>query len=276
MKKKIYLILSVIATLLFFTTAAVCNQCTAQTEEEIIEEAEEESVDEKATEETEEEPSEETEEETTETEPAEEEPSEEAEEEVTEDVKEESGVENPQPELEETQRVSTISRELNVKISEVGYMISGEDVLHPYEAVQYIGDTAKNNPCRGYISYDISSLSGVNVESAFLELGPPYERYGDTSAFYPISIYSASWGARALNPGDFGLAGNLIGESNNEIIEISSDVLKGELQQAIDDGAVRFQIIFYFKGLETDNDNQWDGLTYSAQANGNFIINYTP
>ena len=53
-KNKLYLILAIITSLLLFTTAAVCNQCQAQTEEETVAEETEEAIEEEALEEEEE------------------------------------------------------------------------------------------------------------------------------------------------------------------------------------------------------------------------------
>jgi len=74
-KKKIYLVLAILTTLVLFSTAALCNWCVSPLEEEIIEEAEREAGEEttEAVEEaTEEESSEDEEEETAEEEPTEE------------------------------------------------------------------------------------------------------------------------------------------------------------------------------------------------------------
>jgi len=271
-KNEIYIFISILVIVSIFASAALCNQCLAQLGESVDEAKEEET-----TEEPEEEIIEEATEEATEDESSREEEEEEiTEEEQTEKPEEEPAEEAPQPEEEEPQQASTISTELNVKIGEVGYLIREEDVLHPQAAVQYIGDTAKNNPCRGYISYDITPLSGATVESALLRLGPPFIGYGNISSFYPINLYSTTWGNRPLIKSDFGLTGNLIGQSYSDNIEIGSDDLRDAIQDAIDNGKTRFQIMFYFTGLETDFDNQDDGLTYSAQAAGNLTVNYIP
>jgi hypothetical protein len=93
-KKKIYLILGILTTIILFTTAALCNWCMVQPEEELVEETEQEPAEEETTEEVEEEPSaEEEKEEIGEEEITEEEEEsirEEAEEEVTEEVVEEA------------------------------------------------------------------------------------------------------------------------------------------------------------------------------------------
>jgi len=84
-KKKIYIILSILTTLVLFTTAALCNWCAVQPREELVSETEEEPTEEEITEEVEEAAEEEStgEEggeigEATEEEPEEEEPTEEA------------------------------------------------------------------------------------------------------------------------------------------------------------------------------------------------------
>jgi predicted Holliday junction resolvase-like endonuclease len=93
-KKKIYLILGILTTIILFTTAALCNWCMVRPEEELVEETEQEPAEEETTEEVEEEPSEEEEkEEIGEEEITEEEEEsirEEAEGEVTEEVVEEA------------------------------------------------------------------------------------------------------------------------------------------------------------------------------------------
>ena len=258
-RKKLYIFISILTSIFLFSTAAICNQYAAPPEEEKtgigeeVAEAAEEEIGEEATEE-----EEETEEESEETI---------EEKEQTSETK--SGG--------EPQEKNLASTKLRVEIYESGCLIRNEEVLHKYDFIQYVGDTSSNNPCKGFISYDITPLAGVTIESVILTLAP-FRGCGDPSSFYPISIFVTGWGAEPIIRSDFDLSGILVGQFSNENIECTTDSLKDELQRSIDDGKNRFQLMFYFTGLETDSDNQWDGWSYSAQDDdlGHFIINYIP
>ena len=263
-RKKLYIFISILTSIFLFSTAAICNQCAATPEEEktVIEEGEEVGGEVTEEEEENEKESEETIEEKSK---------------VTEEAKEEKEQTPETKSGDEPQDKNLASTKLRVEIYESGYLIRNEEVLHKYDFIQYVGDTDHNNPCKGFISYDITPLAGVTIESAILTLAP-FRGGGDPSSFYPICLYATSWGTRSLTQSDFALAGILVGQSYSENIECTTDSLKDELQRAIDDGKDRFQLMFYFTGIETDSDNQWDGWSYSAQADdlGHFIINYIP
>ncbi|MBC8387823.1 MAG: hypothetical protein H8E13_07220 [Actinobacteria bacterium] len=192
-----------------------------------------------------------------------------------EETKEEASKEIELGESNDIQEANITTTELKVVIYECGYLIRNEEVLHKYDFIQYIGDTGQNNPCRGFISYDIASISGVTVESVQLTL-TLFRGESNPLSFYPISFYVTSWGSKPVNQSDYALTGILVGQSYNENIVYGSTTLKDKLQRAIDDGKDRFQIMFYFTGLETNGNNQWDDWTYSAQANGHFIVNHIP
>jgi len=271
-RNKLYTLLSIVILICLFGIAAICNQCAADTVED-VESTEEEA--EAATEEAVEEEGGETpeseEEETVEEEPAEGEEDAEEEEETVEEIEEMEDLE----EEDATVQVIEQTIELSVEIYEGGYLIENEEVLHKYDFIQYAGDTENNNHCKGFISYNLSPLLGMTVNSAVFRLSPFVEQ-GNPSSFYPISFYATEWGERPIVSSDFNLSGILFHQSNTEGIDCTSIDLKNELQSAINNGKSRFQIIFYFTGVESDNDNEWDGWTYSAQANGQLTINYIP
>jgi hypothetical protein len=55
----------------------------------------------------------------------------------------------------------------------------------------------------------------------------------------------------------------------------TSPELKNEIHKAINDGKQRFQIMMFFTGMATDNDNSFD-YTYYEDANTSLYITYTP
>jgi hypothetical protein len=266
-KNKIYIILVILAIISLLSFAALCSPDEAITEGSINESEDEETVANQT--------------DTTTTEVATEEEREEANQEETIEKEDEEETVEEIEEIEDLEEEDTTVQaveqtiELSVEIHECGYLIENEEVLHKYDFIQYVGDTENNNHCKGFISYNLSPLLGTTVNSAVFKISPFVEQ-GNPSSFYPISFYAAEWGQRPILSSDFNLSGTLFHQSNTKDINCNSIDLKNELQSAINNGKSRFQIIFYFTGVESDNDNEWDGWTYSAQANGQLTINYIP
>ncbi len=264
-KNKIYIILVILAIISLLSFAALCNPNEAVNDNPIDESDDEEvAADQTDTTSTEDTTGKEGEE-------ANQEDTIEEEEETVEEIEEMEDLEEEETIVQAVEQTV----ELSVEIYECGYLIENEEVLHKYDFVQYAGDTENNNHCKGFISYNLSPLLGMTVNSAIFRLSPFVEQ-GNPSSFYPISFYAAEWGQRPILSSDFNLSGTLFHQSNTEDIDCTSIDLKNELQLAINNGKSRFQIIFYFTGVESDNDNEWDGWTYSAQANGQLIVNYIP
>ena len=159
------------------------------------------------------------------------------------------------------------------KTDEGGYLEYGGQT-YPGGNV-YAGDSENNKPCMGFISFDITGLSGKTVVSAELTFS--------SAAVYdnPLSYLDSSWvnvvewGAEPIVQGDFNLTGIAIQSFTNPAISCSAQSLKAELQNAVNAGKQRFQIRVHFSGPYTDNDGKKDGWEYSqSDINLNVTVRY--
>lgn len=128
----------------------------------------------------------------------------------------------------------------------------------------YAGDTTNNKACVGYMSYDITGLAGATVIDAKLTFTLKND-WGDPSFYIYFYIGSLSWGQNPIDQGlssvgSIGIQGFNSSGSGNFVCTASK--LKEELQKAINDGKTRFQIRIYCTGVQTDNNNDWDGWEY--------------
>jgi hypothetical protein len=129
----------------------------------------------------------------------------------------------------------------------------------------YAGDSSANKPCMGFISFDISGLSGKTIQSANLKLssatvyGSPLE-YCDA-----LWINVVDWGSRPIQQSDFNLSGTAVQSFASPGITCTADKLKSELQKAINEGKSRFQLRIHFSGPHTDSDDSRDGWEYLTQ-----------
>ncbi len=126
------------------------------------------------------------------------------------------------------------------------------------------GGYAGNKGVRGYISFDISHLSGVTITDAELTMTLK-QKFGDPSTFGSFYIGKVNWGAEPLIVGDFNLPEvqvALFANIGTGNFVCSTNALKTQLQNAINSGGQRFQIRIHFAQL-SDGDNTWDGLEYN-------------
>jgi len=142
--------------------------------------------------------------------------------------------------------------------SESGYIVQGQEVIN--NAGIFVGDSTTNKLCRGYMSYDITALSGVTVTDATLTYNLD-SVYG-TPAFGNLWVGVTYWGAEPLVVSDFDLIGVAIGNFNTSSFTCSSQELIDELQKAINDGKSRFQVRIHFASGTSDGDSSWDGWSY--------------
>ena len=141
----------------------------------------------------------------------------------------------------------------------------------------YAGDSEDNKPCSGFISFDISGLSGKTVDTASLTLTGASVS-GDPLGFSdPLTLWinSLNWGAEPIIQSDFMLAGVAIANYDSPNITCNVTKLREELQKAINDSRSRFQIRIHFGGAYTDNDDEDDGWDYS-QSNINLNVTAGP
>jgi len=136
----------------------------------------------------------------------------------------------------------------------------------------YSGDSDGNKPCSGFISFDISSLSGKTVNSASLTFNNSSVSGDPLSFFEALWVNVLDWGAEPISQNDFNLSGIPIASYDTPNITCNVSKLTEELQKAINAGKSRFQIRIHFSGPLTDDDNSSDGWKYTQ---GNVNINVT-
>ena len=129
--------------------------------------------------------------------------------------------------------------------------------------------------CAHFISFDISGLGGAQIETAELSMSAHTGSWGDPSGFVPLWISSVNWEPGPIVAGDFYLSGDPIQNFNTPNFTSDSPKLKLYLQNAINSGRDRFQIMMFFTGMATDNDSSFDFWDYQ-DSNISLYITYTP
>jgi len=140
----------------------------------------------------------------------------------------------------------------------------------------YTGDYVSNAHCRAFISFDITGLSGATVEDATIYFNNK-SIWDDPSFFKVFLIYSVNWTA-SLELSDYNTFAILISSyplSTGPDFSCGDAKLMTELQQAIDFGRVRFQLMLDINGALTDSDAINDGLLYDISG-VNLSVDYTP
>jgi hypothetical protein len=121
------------------------------------------------------------------------------------------------------------------------------------------GDTGDNSLARGYMSFDISSISGKTIQSASLNIG------SCSTMQNPFTSLSGIWVGEVqyplpLDQADYNIGGNGIVLLNS--IPAPIDV-KANVQARVTEGKARFQIRLHPAG-PSDNDGQADYITCNA------------
>jgi len=161
-----------------------------------------------------------------------------------------------------------MTTELPIYSDESGFLYNAPGVyIGPYYQV---GDDGSNYTYKSFISFDISQISGATVNSAHLWFYS-HDQKGDLTLFKPLYMLSAQW----TPVPDFDTPGEVLGEFSYHNFGCTSPQLKTELQQAIEDGRDRFQVIILFTGMATDNDNDLD-MWYYRNSDIRFDVSFTP
>ncbi|MBN2073467.1 MAG: hypothetical protein JW770_05945 [Actinobacteria bacterium] len=129
----------------------------------------------------------------------------------------------------------------------------------------FAGDSGKNKVIRGFISYDITSLNGATITDATISFNLK-SQFNNPSDFLPLWISSVYWGAEPLSISDFSLSGTSIQSFSSPSFTCSHQNLKQELQEAIDDGKFRFQVMVYFMPAVSNGDDLRDGWEYDQNG----------
>ena len=167
----------------------------------------------------------------------------------------------------------------NINLSKVtlegGFIeYSGETANGSY---LFAGDSNNNKPCRGFISFDITGVSGAIINSAAFKLNIT-EQIGSPSFYSTFSINVLNWGTNPITQSIFYQAGEPMqsfDSSGDGNITYTAEKLKEELQNAANNGKSRFQIRIHFTGDASNYNNAQDGWKYD-QNNINLSIEYTP
>lgn len=151
--------------------------------------------------------------------------------------------------------------------SEWGHIIKGDSMCRNSTCKIMVGDYLNNKPIRGFVSFDISSLTGRNVYDVILCPGNPIQWGDPASLFSLISVEIVDWGSDNLELEDYFLLGTSLGTySNPSLFCIPAGSLAPKLQDAIDSGKDRFQIRIGNAGLLTNNNNTTDAWGYPVDS----------
>ncbi len=162
---------------------------------------------------------------------------------------------------------------VNITLNAVGGTESGT-VYEPASGIAVVqgtilaGDTGSNHLARGYMSFDISSLSGKTVTSAALDLGSCSQAQDPFGSLAGIWVGEVQY-ALPLDQSDYNISGTGI-QLLNALPGGSIDV-KALLQARITEGKSRFQIRLHPAGA-TDGDGQAD---YMSCGGGTPKLNVT-
>jgi hypothetical protein len=166
---------------------------------------------------------------------------------------------------------------LDIPSQSLAQVSGGGSIIKDYMAVPQsiasVGDFVTNKPERGYLSFDISSLSGKTVVSAEMKFNSYSENADPYSLIEKIWLEAVYWGNDDIKLADFYLQGVMLGEYDIPTFTCSSQKLVDELNKAIDNGHAKFQVRLRHKGYASDNDNTKDVLSYGPVE---FTVYYLP
>jgi len=166
---------------------------------------------------------------------------------------------------------------LDIVSEETGQIANNEDWAA--RADIYVGDGGGDRYVNGYISFDITDLTGVEVVSVTLTMDLDRE-YGDRSYLGNLRIGTLDYGTGPFTvPSSVSIRdipAKLLVQLPNSITDIdySSNDLADELQKNINAASDRFQLKIYWSHPHTDEDESADGLLY-LQGGIHLIVQYT-
>lgn len=134
------------------------------------------------------------------------------------------------------------------------------------------GDTSSDYLARGFMSFDISSLSGKTVTTARLDLSSCSQVQDPFGSLSGIWVGEVEY-ALPLDQSDYNISGSGI-QLLNSMPGSSIDV-KSYVQTRVTEGKSRFQIRLHPSSADSDNDGQADYMTCSASG-PKLSITYQP
>jgi len=143
-----------------------------------------------------------------------------------------------------------------------------------YGGCLFAGDSNNNRGCQGYISYDISGLSGATINSANMTFNIQ-SVYG-SGGLGSLCAGTLNWGTNPISSSLYGI-GYIIGLGGytTPSFTISGDALKNALQNSITAHQPRFQVVIWFSGGGSDGNGAWDGWEY-RQSDITLTVSYVP
>jgi len=161
------------------------------------------------------------------------------------------------------------------KVTSEGGWLEQNGTIHNSGASFYAGDSDLNKGCRGYISFDITSLAGATINDAAIT-GTIKTKWGNPSVLGPMWVGVVDWGTHPIVLSDFDLTGTPVQSLSTDgdgDFTCNAAALKTQLQSAITAGKSRFQVRLHMAMLSNSN-NTWDGFEYNQGA-VNLAVTYT-
>jgi hypothetical protein len=266
-KEKLFIILAILTTLTFFTTAVTCTFCginppeTAISEESAEIEAEsKEETEQTTSKETKEEIAEETAEETFEEETAEESEST-AEESTSESIEEH--------EVAPSEEISiSPDADLSGSVRDTGNVWIASSVGNQI----ILGDTSEDKQTKGYLSFDIRELHGKTVQDAEINFSELDKVNNPEFAAY-LDVKAVNYG-NSLDSDDFAFGGVSLARipTSSTSYTISGDTLKNELQKILESSETDYFQVKLGLSSKTNNDGTEDFLGFFLNDAWLYII----
>jgi len=162
----------------------------------------------------------------------------------------------------------------NVVPNETGYIDTAGNV---FGATAYAGNDANNRACRGYISFDISSIANKHIEDVTLNLAP-IATWGNHLNLGTLALGTISYGVGPLVGADYGLSSSPLASypaASVGDISHSSGALAGRLQTLVSASNPRIQFRLHWDSeMLWAANNAWDGVGW-LPSNCRLTVRYT-
>lgn len=148
---------------------------------------------------------------------------------------------------------------LGVEVSQSGSLYQVTPAI--FASSVLAGDTSDDESISGYISFDISSLAGKEIQSVQLEMmATPV--IGNVTSFGFLRVGALDYGT--LESADRKIPASLLVQFPNSTTDINygEDNLKNALQGKIDAGGNRFQLKLYWSHPSSNGNGEQDTLAY--------------
>jgi hypothetical protein len=139
-----------------------------------------------------------------------------------------------------------------------------------------VGDSINDKSYRGFLSFDISSLTGKEIISAEMKFEHYYTVSDPFSIIEKMWVDAVYWGTDDIKFGDYDIPGVILGEYNVPTFTCSGPKLITAINQAIEDGQDRFQVRLRHKGYKTNHNATPDSIRYGGSQIVEFNVLYIP